>query len=154
MKMSWTPYFENTNTVSPRIIAPQSSVYNFSSLTGITLYIEIVQHSNYRSTSQIWFSKIFIFSKFTKYLLAKSPGLLFEVISTILPFIALCPPIIYNMFHHWRCPLIRKFFISGYPNFGGPICISSWIQFGGDPHYFKFRCSIWGYCHATTGPAI
>ena len=31
----------------------------FSSLTGITLYIEIVYHSNYRSTRIIWFSKIF-----------------------------------------------------------------------------------------------
>ena len=61
------------NTVLPRIIAPQSSVENLSSLTRKMLYIEMVHHFNYRSTRIIWFSKIFIFSKIDKILSCKMP---------------------------------------------------------------------------------
>ena len=44
----------------------KSECWSVGVFAGITLFIEIVQHSNYWWTRIIWFSKIFIFSKIDK----------------------------------------------------------------------------------------
>ena len=49
----------------------------------IKLYIEIVHHSNYRSTSIIEFSKIFIFLKIDKIFSCKFPSILIIAGDTI-----------------------------------------------------------------------
>ena len=66
------------------MIAPK--IVYFPSLTGITLYIEIVHHSNYKSTSTssiIWFSEIFIFSKIDKIFSCKIALEIFDRRATI-----------------------------------------------------------------------
>ena len=54
------------STVFPWIVAPKVMYTFFSSLSRITLHIEMSHHFNYRSTRTIWFSKILLFSIIAK----------------------------------------------------------------------------------------